>query len=215
VRTGELEGVTVQVRHALTATGAAVADTLASAAGSPWIVAGEGYVLVGSPLDPAATNLPVAAPFLPWVESVIARYLLSDGGRVIWSAPLASVAMPLGVDELVLDGESPIPVQARAVPAPGRAGVYWMRRAGAVVGALVVNAEAAESNLTSLDAAALADRIAGARAQVIAPGDGVARAAFSTAARRPLAGLLLIALAVLLLIETLLARESRAQHGIA
>jgi hypothetical protein len=45
--------------------------------------------------------------------------------------------------------------------------------------------------------------------QVLAPGDGVARAAFSTAARRPLAGILLIALVVLLVVEALVARDTQ------
>ena len=209
VHGGELDGVTVHLRHPLSATGPALADTLASAGGSPWIVAGEGYVLVGSPLDPSATSLPVSAQWLPWIESIIARYLLTDGGRVIAATPLARVALPLGVDELVTADQQTLPVPARTVAAPGRAGVYWMRRGGAVVGALVVNAEPAESNLAALAPAALTERIVGTRARVIAPADGVARAAFAAAARRPLAGMLLVAMALLLLIEALVARESR------
>jgi hypothetical protein len=102
-----------------------------------------------------------------------------------------------------------IEVHSRTVQAPSRDGVYWMRRAGAVVGALVVNAEPAESNLAPLDKAALAERIAGPQAQVLAPTENVARAAFSTVGRRPLVGMLLIALLALLVIESLVAREAR------
>ena len=146
---------------------------------------------------------------LPWLESLIARYLLTDGGRVISAVPLASVVVPLGVDELVSTDKQSIAVHSRTVQAPARDGVYWMRRAGAVVGALVVNAEPAESNLAPLDKAALAERITGPKPQVLAPTENVAHAAFSTAGRRPLVGLLLVALVVLLIVESLVARETR------
>jgi hypothetical protein len=213
VRGGELEGTTVRVRYSLTPTGAAVVDTLATAGGAPWVIAGEGYVLVASPLDPSATNLPVSAPLLPWMESVIARYLLADGGRVVSTSPLTSVSLPLGIDELVGPDQPPIAVHARNVRAPGRAGVYWMRRAGSVVGALVVNPEPSESDLAPLDSAGLASHIVGSSPTVLQPGESVARSVFSTAARRPLTGILLVILAVLLVLESLVARETPAPAG--
>ncbi|HKS07830.1 MAG TPA: BatA and WFA domain-containing protein [Gemmatimonadaceae bacterium] len=208
VRGGELDGVRVHARYPFVASGAAIVDTLAVAGGSPWVVAGEGYVLVGSPLDPAATNLPVAAQFVPWLESLLARYLLTDGGRVVSVAPLADVTLPLGVDELVGAGQSSLPVHARTIPAPAQGGVYWMRRAGAVIGALVVNSEASESDLAPLDAAALEQRVAGTTVHVVAPTEDVARAAFSSSSRRPLAGILLTLLIILLIAETLVARDT-------
>lgn len=213
VHGGELDGTAVHVRYPLTPSGAAVVDTLATAGGAPWVVAGEGYVLVGSPLDPSASNLAVSAPLLPWIESVIARYLLADGGRVVSTSPLLAVSVPLGVDELVGTDQPPIAVQGRTVRAPGRTGVYWMRRAGSVVGALVVNPEPAESDLAPLDSAGLASHVAGGSTVVIKPGDSVARTVFSTAARRPLSGMLLITLAVLLLLESLVARETPVPTG--
>lgn len=213
VRGGELDGIAVRMRYAMTPTGASIVDTLATAEGDPWIVAGEGYVLVASPLDPSATNLPVSAPLLPWIESIIARYLLADGGRVVSASPLASVSVPLGVDELVGTEQPPIAVQGRNVRAPGRAGVYWMRRAGSVVGALVVNPEPSESDLTPLDSAGLASHIAGPETAVIRPDDSVAGTVFSTAARRPLAGVLLAILAVLFILESLVARETPVAAG--
>ena len=36
-----------------------------------WIVAGPRYVILASPLSPDATNLPVSAPFVPWLGSVL------------------------------------------------------------------------------------------------------------------------------------------------
>jgi hypothetical protein len=209
VRGGELDRTTVRARYPLTASGAGVADTLATAGGSAWVVAGDGYVLVGSPMDPAASGLPISASFLPWIEGVLARYLLTDGGRVVSVAPSANVTLPLGVDELMSPDQTAVSVRTRTIAAPLHAGVYWMRRAGAVVGALVVNPEPAESDLTPLDASGLATRIAGRPPRVVAPRDDVAKAAFSVASRRPLAGLMLFALLGLLVAETLVARETR------
>ena len=208
VRGGELDGVRVHARYPFVVSGAASADTLASAGGSPWVVAGDGYVLVGSPLDPAATSLPLAAQFVPWLESLLARYLLTDGGRVLSAAPLADVMLPLGVDELVGAGQASLPVHARTIAAPAQAGVYWMRRAGAVIGALVVNPEASESDLAPLDASALEDRVAGTNVRVVDVSSDVARAAFSSSSRRPLAGMLLALLIILLVAETLVARDT-------
>jgi hypothetical protein len=211
VHGGELDGVTVHSRYSLTPAGAAVFDTLAVAGGSPWVVAGDGYVLVGSPLDPAASSLAISAQMLPWMESVIARYLLTDGGLVQSAVPLAPLQLPLGVDELATPDHQTIAVHSRQPRAPAQTGVYWMRRAGAVVGALVVNAEPAESDLTPLDSAGLAQHVGAASVQVLAPDGAVAHAAFSAASRRPLAGALLIALALLLVGETLVARDARAK----
>jgi hypothetical protein len=88
-----------------------------------------------------------------------------------------------------------------------------MRRAGSVVGALVVNPEPAESDLAQLDSAGLASHIAGSASVVIKADDTVARTVFSTAARRPLTGILLIALAVLLVMESFVARETPVPTG--
>lgn len=213
VRGGELDGTIVRVRHSLIATGGGTADTLAMAGGGVWAVAGEGYVVVGSAMDPQATDLPISARFLPWIEGVLVRHLLTDGGRIVYATPLASVQLPLGVDELRGAEDRTFAVSGRAVTAPSAAGVYWMRRAGAVVGALVVNAEPAESDLAPLDSAGVAARIVGRAPAVVTARDDVARTAFSSAARRPLAGMMFVALVGLLLVESVVARESRRSQG--
>ena len=102
-------------------------------------------------------------------ESVIARYLLADGGRVVSTSPL----LPSRCRSVSMNrrcGSSTIRCAGRTVRAPGRTGVYWMRRAGSVVGALVVNPEPAESDLAPLDSAGLASHVAGNSRVVIRPG---------------------------------------------
>jgi hypothetical protein len=88
-----------------------------------------------------------------------------------------------------------------------------MRRAGAVVGALVVNAEPGESDLAALDESAVAARFVGRAPEVVRAGDDAARAAFSAAARRPMTGVMLGLLVVLLLVESVTAREPSRSRG--
>lgn len=209
VRDGELAGVRVMTRYSIEATGGGSVDTLASAGGAPWVVAGEGYVLVASPLSDAATSLPLWPQFVPWVESLIGRYLLADGGRVLNAVPLEAVTLPHGVDELLGDDQRVVRVESRRTEAPARPGAYWMRRAGATVGALVVNPEIEESALRALDGDALAGRFADGNARRVATTGDVPRAAFSTAARRPLIGTILVLLVALLVVEAVVARAAR------
>lgn len=213
VRGGTLEGTVVRLRYPLLPTDGDAVDTLAIAGGNPWIVAGDRYVLVGSPMDPAATELPISARFVPWLEETITRYLLSDGGVVVEAAPLEQVIVPAGVDELVNAQNHATAVRSRTVTAPATAGVYWMRRTGAVVGAMVVNPEPTESDLATLDPEGLATRIAGSAPTVITTRDDPSGVAFATTARRPLVGSVLVLLVALLVVESFAAREPDRSRG--
>jgi hypothetical protein len=71
-----IDGATVSMRFPLTAQGEAIADTLARVGAEPWIVAGDRYVIIASPLDPAAT------------EESVTRFLEA-------AAPLAEKTGPL------------------------------------------------------------------------------------------------------------------------
>ena len=78
-----LDGVQVHVRYPLQrspgGTANASSDTLATAGGAPWVVAGDGYVLVASPIDPDATDLPLRAGFVPWLLDALSRRLGDEG----------------------------------------------------------------------------------------------------------------------------------------
>jgi hypothetical protein len=210
VRGGGLDSVIVRVRYPLIATRPATVDTIAVAGGGAWAIAGDGYVLVASPLDPSATTLPLAPKLLPWLEDVLGKYLLADGGSVVEASPTQRVTLPLGVDELTNATQQTVAVRGRDIAAPSDAGVYWMRRTGAVVGALAVNPEASESELRMLDSAALRQR-AGDQAAIVSLDGGVAHAAFASSGRRPLAGALLAVFAGLLIVESLVARDPRVE----
>jgi hypothetical protein len=205
-----LDDVAVTLRYPLRAEAGAVSDTLALAAGQPWIVAGERYVLVGSPLDPTATSLPVRAQFVPWLADVVAQRLSADASAIIAAPPGTRLRLPAGVTGLERDDGELVPsVQAGTVPS--RAGVYFLRRGSDRIGALVVNPEPEESLLERLDARDLASRIQSSDRTVTADAQRLRQAAFSGAARRPLqTALLIVALGCLLAEMFIVRRSARA-----
>ncbi len=121
-----------------------IVDTLATAGGTPWVVAGDGYVLVGSPLDIDATDLPLKAAFVPWLLDALARRL-GDEGRLINASPGSAVAGLRDITALESPDGSLIAVSGDRLTIPQATGVYFLRRQAARVGVLVVNAEPSES----------------------------------------------------------------------
>lgn len=194
----------VRLRFALSPTNAAPAETLATVAGEPWIVAGDGYLLVASPLDTSATNLPVTAEFVPWLARSITDRLAPGGGPLLFTRPGARVAVPRGVDSLHSAGAASI-VARDSVTVPQRAGVYFWTRGARKVGAVVVNVEAEESDLRRENEKVLESRFAPAVVRATHDDDEFARFVYGVAAQRPVAGPLLAAALVLLVVETLLA----------
>jgi hypothetical protein len=167
------------------------------------MVAGDGYLVVASPLDTSATNLLVTAEFVPWLARSITDRLAPGGGPVIVARPGARVAVPSGVDSLRLASAS---IAARdSVTVPQRAGVYFWTRGARKVGAVVVNVEAEESDLRRENDEVLAQRFAPASVHTTHDAGDFAHLVYGVAAQRPVAGPLLAAALVLLLVETLLA----------
>jgi hypothetical protein len=194
-----LDGVMISRRHALRLVGGGIADTVALAGAEPWIVAGPGYVLVASPLTPEATSLPVRAAFIPWLTDVVTQRLFGDAGRVIEAAPGAPVVRPAGADAMELPGGRRVVLATDTVVAPDHAGVAFFLRGGRRVGALVVNPEPEESDLSRLDGTVIASRLRAT--EVVVPDSARWTASlFSSSPRRSLlVPVLVLALAVLLL----------------
>jgi hypothetical protein len=153
------EGTPVRLRYPLVyspggaaATGAsapAMPDTLATAGGSAWAVAGDGYVLIGSPLEPEATELPLRAAFVPWVLEALSRRLGEDG-RLIEAVPGEHLAGLRGVTGLEGPDGKIVGTNSDRLTVPNEAGVYYLRRQAARVGALVVNPEPEESDVVGM-----------------------------------------------------------------
>ncbi|MEX2180827.1 MAG: hypothetical protein WD771_02185, partial [Gemmatimonadaceae bacterium] len=205
-----VSGARAESWHALTAVpGDARADTLARVGAAPWVVAGDGYVLVASAADADVTDLPIRAAFVPWLDQLLAQRLSAAHGIARDAAPGSDVAVPAGVGELEWpDGSRRAVTPGASLTAPWAAGVYFWLRDGARAGALVVNPEAAESDLELLAPDSLAAIVHATG--VARRGPDLARETFRAGGRRALdAGLLLAALA-LLAVEALVARRGRS-----
>lgn len=184
----------VLLRYALTPETGARADTLATVGAEPWIVAGEGYVLVGSPLDTSATTFPITPAFVPWLARVVIGRVAVGAPRLLATRPGERVAAPVGVDAVAFADR--VVAVRDSISVPDRPGVYFLTQGGRRVGALVANVDPEESDLSRLDDAALAERL-GSHARIVHVPGQAADAALRGASRRPL-GNALAALALLL-----------------
>jgi hypothetical protein len=189
-----LVGVSATRWYALEPRGASESgsvDTLARVGGDAWVVAGDGYVLVASPLNADATDLPLRASWVPWLGTAIEDHLSGEAGAVTDAVPGASVARPAWARELEAPDGTKRAVSDARIDLPSRTGVYFWLRGAARAGALVVNSEVAESDLTRLSLPELRARFGGA--EVVATGDLApwTASAFAVSGRRSLDALLL------------------------
>jgi hypothetical protein len=208
----DFEGVTVSSRFDLVSQAGAQAETLAVVGQDAWIVAGPRYVLVGSPLTPDATSLPVRATFVPWLGSMLTERLVGDPGQVLTAVPGASLARPRWADAIQIGDGQPTPL-GESLAAPARAGTYFLLRGTTRVGALVVNPPPEESALDRYRAGDLRAQLGGATHAATAP-DAAAWAAqaFRGAARRSLIEPALV-FALLMLIVEAIAIGSRGRRA--
>ena len=203
-----LDATPVRLRYPLRpSTGAtSTTDTLATASGEPWIVAGTDYVLIGSPMTADATGLPVRAPFLPWVSSMMSQRLTREGSGLIRADPGAEVRLPAGVTGF--EGDSQVFAVGAHARAPVRAGVFFLRRGDERVGALVVNPEREESRLDRLSSADLKARLRADDVVIATDPEEIPRRAFDASAQRPLQALLLLLALACLIGEMIVVRHA-------
>lgn len=208
-----LDGVSVVRRYRLQRQGAAPSDTVATAGGEPWIVAGPGYVLLASPLDAAATNLPLRAAFLPWLADMLGQRLgapAGDLGAALAASPGTTIALPPGVDAIESESGARRSVSGDRIAAPPERGVWFFLRAGRRVGAAVIEAPEAESDLTRWTSSQLAARLGGQRTRGVNDPDALARATFAVGSSHPVSTPLLVLAFLLLAAEAVAVRASRS-----
>ena len=208
-----LDGASVRLRfplqHSPGAGAPARTDTLASAGGAPWVVAGANYVLVASPLDPDATDLPLRAGFVPWLLESLSRRL-GDDGQVIAAHPGQFLAGLEGVSGLERPDGTVVPLSGDRLTVPNDAGVYLLRRQSSRVGALVVNPEPEESDVGqgSGSETRFLSRVNGRAVSVATASDGWRYRIFQQAAGRSLIPILLAIALVALLLEAWFSRSA-------
>jgi hypothetical protein len=179
-------------RYRLQPVGSGRTGVLATVNRSPWIVRGGDVVLLGSRLDPAWTDLPVSAGFMPFMDVLLNR--LARGETVLDQvAPGDPVPLP----DLVSDvhrGERDWRVEGGGLFQPPEPGVYFLQAGRDTVGAISVNPDPRESRLARASDTQARQLWKGAR---VVPLSRAGDAAFSSASRGDLRGpLLWIALLV-------------------
>ena len=207
--------VEVARRWRLLPRGTAASDTLAAIGAEPWAVAGPGYVLLASPLDPAWTALPVRAAFVPWLGALASRRLQPEGD-VRATVPGARVVPPAGVTALrAPDGRTSAVAVGQPLSVPPVLGVYLWLRDASPVGALVVDPDVEELDVARLSEGALRARVRGGAGRnagevtVTADGGAAGARAFRGGGRRPIGGFLVGAALLALAAEGLATRAGR------
>lgn len=212
-RGSHLDGVSITSRYKLVREGSGASDTVATAAGEPWIVAGPGYVLIASRLDPAATTLPVRAAFVPWLADMIGLRLgapTGDVGAPIIAAPETPIRYPAGATAIENSAGTRRSVSGDAGISPTERGVWFALRGARRIGAVVVNAPAEESALERWPAEVLAPRLAGTRGRATSSTNSWVRDTFAAGTRRPAVTPLLLLALLLLTAEAIAVRTTRS-----
>jgi hypothetical protein len=194
-------------RYTLQSAGSGRTGVLATVDGTPWIVRGGNVVLFGSRLDPAWTDLPVSAGFMPFMDVLLNR--LARGEMALdHSAPGDPIALPDLVTE-VRKGDRQWRVEGGGLFRPGEPGVYYLVAGRDTVGAISVNPDARESRLARASDGQARQLWKGARVVPLADAGDVA---FSSAARGDLRGPLLWMALALGLMEVGLASAWRRRQ---
>jgi len=173
-------------RYSLQSTTSGRTGVLASVNGAPWIVRGGSVILLGSRLDPAWTDLPVSAGFMPFVDVLLNR-LARGEAALEEGSPGDPVPLPDVVTE-VRRGDQEWRVEGGGLFQPPEVGVYYLRSGRDTVGAISVNPDPRESRLARASDGQARELWKGAR--VVALQDA-ANGAFSSASLGDLRGPLL------------------------
>jgi hypothetical protein len=198
----------VQKRYQLVSTGGSAGaapdqparGVLVTVGGAPWVVRAGGVILLGSRLEPAWTDLPLSAEFVPLVDFLANRAV--RGELVLLDvAPGDPALLPDAATAVVLDGRVRL-VEGGSGFRPAEPGLHFILSESDTIGVVAVNPDPRESVLERESDAGLRALWPGAR--VVAASDAPG-AAFSAGGRADLRGPLLLLAVVLALADALLA----------
>ncbi len=179
-------GVRVLRRYTLEPAASGRTGVLARVRGEPWIVRSGDVVLLGSRLDPAWTELPVAAGFMPFMDFLVNRAARGEVA-LVEAAPGDPAPLPDRVTEIRREQRT-WPVEGGAPFRPPEPGLYFLLAGHDTIGALAANLDPRESHLARATDAQVRELWRGARVVPLARASG---AAFASAARGDLRGPLL------------------------
>ncbi len=182
--------------------------------GSPWIVTGtvpDGpYLLLGSPVDAEATNLAVSAHMLPLVEWMVSRWPFQSGGRSFTVGDVLPI--PDGVTA-VADAGGEVAAAGPGAQVVARApGLYRLLAGDSLVRQVAVNPPEAESLLEPVGEAALGALVGDDYDR--ADASSWRRSVFASQQGTELWRWLLLAVLVLLLVESRIAATGRRARSL-
>jgi hypothetical protein len=199
--------VRVARRYLLQPSGSGRTGVLASVAGEPWMVRSGDVVILGSRLEPAWTDLPLAAGFMPFMDLLLNR--LARGEAVLAeAAPGDPVPLP-DLTTAVRQGEREWQVEGGGMFHPSAVGAYYLVAGGDTLGAISSNLDMRESQLTPASDDQVRRLWEGAR---VVPLAETGELVFSAGAMGDLRGPLLLAALLLGLSELVLASVWRRQR---
>lgn len=194
-------------RQTLEPTGSGETGVLLRSGGAPWLVRTGDVVLAGSRFDPAWTALPLSAGFVPFLDALVNRVVRGEL-VILAGAPGDPVALPDGTRAVRGPGGE-MPVEGGARFRPPASGLHFLVAGGDTLGALLVNPDPRESDLTRATDRAVRALWPGAR--IVGP-DQAAGSAFTAAARSDLRPPLLWLALALGLLEAGLAAGGRRRR---
>ncbi|NIR45211.1 MAG: hypothetical protein GWN99_12575 [Gemmatimonadetes bacterium] len=158
----ELEGLEVRRAYRLVSRGVAPADSalLRLADGEPWAIRGTttasaAYVLLASPMTPEASDLPVSAGMVPFLDVALGDWARRGARARTGYDAAAPVPLPSRAREVRRPDGSTVPVEGGAWLETSRAGNYVVRDGSGVAAAFSVNAPLGEADLARGDEARL------------------------------------------------------------
>jgi hypothetical protein len=137
--------VRVLRRLELQPSGSGRTGVVATVGGAPWLVRSGDVLLLGSRVDPAWTELPLSAGFMPFMDALINRLArgevtLADG------APGDPVPLPDNATA-VRQADREWPVESGGFFRPPKVGAYYVLAGSDTVGAITANLDPRESML--------------------------------------------------------------------
>jgi hypothetical protein len=164
--------VRVLRRYRLESTASGRTGVIATAGGEPWLVRSGDVVLLGSRLDPAWTELPVSAGFMPFMDLLLNRLAR---GEV--SLDEGSPGDPIPVPDLVTtvrQGEREWRVEGGGSFRPPDVGAYYLLAGRDTLGAISANLDPRETMLRPAPDAQVRRLWRGAQVVALAEAAGLA-----------------------------------------